>query len=37
MQRRMTAIPLAVVLALILASSAAVAQYQLTNLVSNQV
>ena len=37
MQRRTTAITLAVGLALMFVSSAAVAQYQLTNLVSNQV
>jgi len=37
MQRRMTALAVALGLALVLASSAAMAQYQLTNLSSNQV
>lgn len=37
MQRRMTALTITIGIALILVSSAAMAQYQLTNLVSNQV
>ncbi len=37
MRRRMTALPLAWGLALVFVSSAALAQYQLSNLSSNQV